>query len=317
MGQKWANTKNVSMIRKSKDFEDTDKVNRKREERRRWGVGRKGRAQRGLVGYKYEPGCVQVSSDHSLDTMTLLALLLMIGAAAAVPREDGRIIGGQECEPHSRPFMASLNYGYHFCGGVLINNQWVLSVAHCWYNPYAMQIMLGEHNLRVFEGTEQLMKTDNIIWHPSYDYQTLDFDIMLIKLFHPVEVTEAVAPIPLPTACPMAGLPCSVSGWGNTAMNGEVNLPVRLQCLDVPILDHQDCENAYPGMITPRMVCAGYMDGGRDACNGDSGSPLVCAGEVQGLVSWGQGCALPNYPGVYVKLCEFLSWIEDTMAANP
>ena len=52
---------------------------------------------------------------------------------AAVPREDGRIIGGQDCEPRSRPFMASLNYGYHFCGGVLINDQWVLSVAHCWY----------------------------------------------------------------------------------------------------------------------------------------------------------------------------------------
>uniref|UniRef100_G3NGG0 trypsin n=1 Tax=Gasterosteus aculeatus aculeatus TaxID=481459 RepID=G3NGG0_GASAC len=238
--------------------------------------------------------------------MTLLALLLMIGAAAAVPRGDGRIIGGQECEPHSRPFMASLNYGYHFCGGVLVNK-----------HPYAMQIMLGEHNVRVFEGTEQLMKTENIIWHPSYDYQTLDFDIMLIKLFHPVEVTSAVAPIPLPTRCPTGGLPCSVSGWGYTAIDGAANAPTRLQCLDVPIVDEQDCEDAYPGMISRRMVCAGYMDGGRDACNGDSGSPLVCAGEVQGLVSWGQGCAQPNYPGVYVKVCEFLPWIQDTLEANP
>ncbi|XP_049903113.1 trypsin-like [Epinephelus moara] len=250
--------------------------------------------------------------------MRLLALLLVIGAAAAVPREDGRIIGGYECEPNSRPYMASLNYGYHFCGGVLINRQWVLSVAHCWYNPYAMQIMLGEHDVRVFEGTEKLMKTDTIIWHPSYDYQTLDFDIMMIKLFHPVEETAAVAPISLPTWCPIGGLPCTVSGWGNSAPDGEpVNLPTRLQCLDVPILDEQDCENAYPGMITRRMMCAGYLDGGRDACNGDSGSPLVCDGEVHGLVSWGRGCAQPNYPGVYVKLCEFLYWIEDVMAANP
>ncbi|XP_053182900.1 transmembrane protease serine 11G-like [Scomber japonicus] len=235
----------------------------------------------------------------------------------AVPREDGRIIGGQECEPNSRPFMASLNYGYHFCGGVLINKQWVLSVAHCWYNPYYMQIMLGEHDVRVFEGTEQLAKTDTIIWHPSYDYQTLDYDIMLIKLYNPVEVTAAVAPISLPTGCPVGGLPCSVSGWGNTALDGEVNMPTRLQCLDVPVTDEQDCENAYPGMITRRMFCAGYMDGGRDACNGDSGSPLVCLGEVYGLVSWGQGCALPGYPGVYVKVCEFLYWIEDVFAAYP
>ncbi|KAM3873284.1 trypsin-like [Diretmus argenteus] len=148
-----------------------------------------------------------------------LALLLMVGAAAtaAVPREDGKIIGGQECEPNSRPYMASLNYGYHFCGGVLINKQWVLSVAHCWYNPYAMQIILGEHDLRVFEDNEQLMKTNTIVWHPSYNYQFLDYDIMLIKLFHPVEVTRAVAPISLPTGCPSGGSPCSVSGWGYTA----------------------------------------------------------------------------------------------------
>ncbi|CAF93307.1 unnamed protein product, partial [Tetraodon nigroviridis] len=176
-----------------------------------------------------------------------------------------------------------------------------------------MQIMLGEHDVRVFEGTEQLMKTDTIIWHPDYDYQTLDHDIMLIKLFNPVEVTESVAPISLPAGCPYGGMPCSVSGWGNTASSGDANMPNRLQCLDVPIVSDEDCDRAYPGMITRRMVCAGYMDGGRDACNGDSGSPLVCYGEVHGLVSWGQGCALPNYPGVYVKVCEFLYWIDDVL----
>ncbi|XP_041708339.2 trypsin isoform X1 [Coregonus clupeaformis] len=253
------------------------------------------------------------SCDHSL---YMVSLSVCVCVSAAVPREDGKIIGGQECEPHSRPWMASLNYGYHFCGAVLINEQWVLSVAHCWYNPYAMQIMLGDHNLRVFEGTEQLMKTQNIIWHPSYDYQTLDYDMMLIKLFHPVEITDYVKPIPLPTGCPNAGLPCSVSGWGNTATGEEVNMPARLQCLDVPILEDEKCEKAYPGMLTRRMVCAGYMDGGRDACNGDSGSGLVCLGEVHGLVSWGQGCAVPGYPGVYVKVCEFLPWIDETMKAN-
>lgn len=124
-----------------------------------------------------------------------------------------------------------------------------------------------------------------------------------------------------------------------------VYMPTLLQCLNVPIVDQQVCENAYPGMISPRMVCAGYMEGGKDACKvsltvtfsqmcvcvrinhmlthsvfhpqGDSGSPLVCEGEVHGLVSWGQGCAEPNYPGVYVKLCEFHSWFEEVLTANP
>ncbi|KAG9334623.1 hypothetical protein JZ751_007446 [Albula glossodonta] len=145
-----------------------------------------------------------------------------------------------------------------------------------------MQIMLGEHDLRVFDGTEQLMKTDTIIWHPRdasvrpillsrptallYDYQTLDHDIMMIKMFHPVTFTDAIKPIPLPTGCPIGGIPCMVSGWGNTQIE-TVSMPTKLQCLDVPTLDDRDCENAYPGMITRTMLCAGYLDGGRDACN--------------------------------------------------
>lgn len=71
--------------------------------------------------------------DNLETKFSLLILFILLSVTVAVPHEDGRIIGGQECEPHSRPYMASLNYGYHFCGGVLINKQWVLSVAHCWY----------------------------------------------------------------------------------------------------------------------------------------------------------------------------------------
>ena len=57
-----------------------------------------------------------------------------------------------------------------------------------------------------------------------YDYQTLDYDMMMIKLYHPVEVTQSVAPIALPTGLPYGGMPCSVSGWGNTAVGGEGEL---------------------------------------------------------------------------------------------
>lgn len=42
--------------------------------------------------------------------------------------------------------------------------------------------------------------------------------------------------------------------------------PFHLQCVDVPILSDQDCENSYSGKITERMVCAGYLEGGKDAC---------------------------------------------------
>ncbi|XP_039629522.1 trypsin-2-like [Polypterus senegalus] len=247
--------------------------------------------------------------------MQAFVLLLLLGVAAAASINDDRIIGGYECYPHSQPWQVSLNAGYHFCGGSLINDQWVISAAHCWYNPYSQIVILGDHHIWQHEGTEQLMAVDQIFWHQSYDYQTMDHDIMLMKLAHPVTFTAYVQPVPLPTSCPTPGEMCVVSGWGNIRTDSVFN-PFNLQCVDVPILSQQDCENSYPGMITSTMVCAGYLEGGKDACQGDSGGPLVCNGKLHGIVSWGYGCAEVNHPGVYTKVCALLPWIENILAYN-
>ncbi|XP_078461925.1 uncharacterized protein LOC144726844 [Lampetra planeri] len=92
--------------------------------------------------------------------------------------------------------------------------------------------------------------------------------------------------------------------------------PDVLMCVQVPVLSDISCRNSYPGDITNNMICLGYQEGGKDSCQGDSGGPVVCNGELHGIVSWGRGCALPNYPGVYTKVCNYISWIASTMAAN-
>ncbi|XP_043973028.1 transmembrane protease serine 9-like [Gambusia affinis] len=237
---------------------------------------------------------------------------LLLGAAAAAALDD-KIVGGYQCEAHSQPWQVSLNIGYHFCGGSLINDQWIISAAHCWQNPYSQIVILGENHIWMHEGTEQFMAVDAIYWHESYDYQTFDYDIMLMKLAHPVAINEFVKPVALPKACPTPGDMCMVSGWGNIYTDQVFN-PFYLQCVEVPILSNKECENSYPGMITERMVCAGYLEGGKDACQGDSGGPLVCNGELQGIVSWGQGCAQPNYPGVYTKICALMPWINEILS---
>ncbi|KAK5891913.1 hypothetical protein CesoFtcFv8_012342 [Champsocephalus esox] len=241
-----------------------------------------------------------------------LIVLALLGAAAAAPMDD-KIVGGFQCEAHSQPWQVSINLGYHFCGGSLINDQWIVSAAHCWQNPYSLIAILGDNHIWMNEGTEQFMSVDAIYWHQSYDYQTLDYDIMLMKLAHPVTVNQYVKPVALPKSCPAAGDMCMVSGWGNI-YNDQVFNPFYLQCVEVPILSHKDCDSSYPGLITDRMVCAGYLEGGKDACQGDSGGPLVCNGELQGVVSWGQGCAQPNYPGVYTKVCSLMPWINDILS---
>ncbi|XP_023689012.1 serine protease 1-like [Paramormyrops kingsleyae] len=244
--------------------------------------------------------------------MTLLIVLVLLSIAAASPLSE-KIVGGYECPVHSQPWQVSINIGYHFCGGSLINDQWIVSAAHCWMNPFTQIAILGEHHIWEYEGTEQYMPVNAIYWHEKYDYKTLDYDIMLMKLAHPVTINEFVRPVALPQSCPVTGQMCVVSGWGNIYSDQVFN-PFNLQCVDVPIVSQQECEDSYPGQITSNMLCAGYLEGGKDACQGDSGGPLVCGGVLQGIVSWGYGCAQPDHPGVYTKVCALLPWIHEILS---
>uniref|UniRef100_G3NGC8 trypsin n=1 Tax=Gasterosteus aculeatus aculeatus TaxID=481459 RepID=G3NGC8_GASAC len=241
--------------------------------------------------------------------MRSLVFVLLIGAAFAT--EDDKIVGGYECTPHSQAHQVSLNSGYHFCGGSLVNENWVVSAAHCYKSR--IEVRLGEHNLRVNEGSEQYISSSRVIRHPQYSSYNIDNDIMLIKLSEPAVLNQRVVPVALPTSCAPAGTMCKVTGWGNTmSSSADSN---KLQCLNIPILSTKDCNNSYPGMITDAMFCAGYLEGGKDSCQGDSGGPVVCNGELQGVVSWGYGCAERDHPGVYARVTLTLSQLVLTLIA--
>ncbi|XP_048196329.1 anionic trypsin-2-like [Perognathus longimembris pacificus] len=252
--------------------------------------------------------------------MSSLLTLVLVAAAAAFPLDDDddKIVGGYTCAKNSLPYQVSLNNGLsHFCGGSLINDHWVLSAAHCYrpdQQPF-IQVRLGEHNIKAIEGDEQFIDAAKVILHPHFDKITLNNDIMLIKLSSPASLNSRVATISLPTSCAPAGTQCLISGWGYT-LEFSWNQPDLLQCLEAPLLSQAVCKSSYPRQITKNMFCAGFLEGGKDSCQEDSGGPVVCNGELQGIVSWGNGCALKNYPGVYTKVCNYLDWIQDTIAAN-
>uniref|UniRef100_A0A2K5ZNJ1 trypsin n=1 Tax=Mandrillus leucophaeus TaxID=9568 RepID=A0A2K5ZNJ1_MANLE len=240
--------------------------------------------------------------------MNPLLILAFVGAAVAAPfDDDDKIVGGYTCGKNSLPYQVSLNSGYHFCGGSLINKQWVVSAGHCYKTAINLkfsergriQVRLGEHNIEVLEGTEQFINAAKIIRHPSYNRNTLDNDILLIKLSSPAVINARAL----------------ISGWGNTLSSGA-DYPDELQCLEAPVLTQAKCEASYPGRITSNMFCAGFLEGGKDSCQGDSGGPVVSNGQLQGIVSWGDGCAQKNKPGVYTKVYNYLTWIKNTIAAN-
>ncbi|XP_068083873.1 trypsin-1 [Anabrus simplex] len=104
------------------------------------------------------------------------------------------------------------------------------------------------------------------------------------------------------------GTKAVVTGWGATSEGGSVS--DTLQKVILPIVPNIRCNLTYNGEITDRMLCAGFIDGRRDACQGDSGGPLVANNKLHGIVSWGNGCGLPKFPGVYSRVATLRNWIS-------
>ncbi|XP_050640931.1 trypsin-2-like isoform X2 [Macaca thibetana thibetana] len=262
---------------------------------------------------RYKDGSSTTSQAQSTN-MNLLLILTFVGAAVAAPfDDDDKSNGCYTCEENSVPYQVSLNSGYHFCSGSLISEQWVVSAAHCYKSRN--QVRLGEHNIEVLEGTEQFINAAKIIRHPKYNPTTLDNDIILIKLSRPAVINDHVSTISLPTAPLAPGTECLISGWSNTLGCGA-DYPDELLCMDVPVLTQAECEASHPGEITINLFSVDFPEGGKDSCQLDNGGPVVCNGQLQGVVSWGYGCAQKNRPGVYAKVYNYVDWIRDTIAAN-
>jgi len=158
-----------------------------------------------------------------------------------------------------------------------------------------------------------------VINHPRYDDRTKDYDIALVELNSDAPLSDNVKPVCLPT--PNSNFPpgkmCTVTGFGVLSEGGQQ--ATKLMKADVPIVDSKKCAQSY-GQITKFMLCAGYDQGRIDACQGDSGGPLVCSENgkayLAGVVSFGIGCARPNYPGVYANVKSLMDWIETTTGAS-
>jgi len=100
----------------------------------------------------------------------------------------------------------------------------------------------------------------------------------------------------------------------NGAIVSDTGDDTVLRQVVVPIITRAECNRYLNDRVNNHMLCAGYEAGGKDSCQGDSGGPLVCYTNdhwwLQGIVSWGVGCADPRKPGVYVDVKEYVQWIH-------
>ncbi|XP_050180875.1 transmembrane protease serine 6 [Myiozetetes cayanensis] len=236
-----------------------------------------------------------------------------------------RIVGGLNSVEGEWPWQASLQVrGRHICGGTLIADRWVVSAAHCFQDerlasPSIWTVYLGKYFQNATSHTEVSFKVIRLFLHPYYEEDSHDYDVALLQLDHPVIISPLIQPICLPAPSHFfePGLHCWITGWGALKEGGHISNV--LQKVDVQLIQQNICSEAYHYMISPRMLCAGYYKGKKDACQGDSGGPLACkepSGRwfLAGLVSWGMGCAHSNHYGVYTRITQVLGWINQTMS---
>ncbi|XP_019400406.1 PREDICTED: transmembrane protease serine 6 [Crocodylus porosus] len=236
-----------------------------------------------------------------------------------------RIVGGVNTLEGEWPWQASLQIrGRHICGGTLIADRWVVSAAHCFHDerlasPSIWTVYLGKYFQNTSSYNEVSFKVSRLLLHPYYEEDSHDYDVALLQLDHPVISSPFIRPICLPARTHLfePGLRCWITGWGALKEGGHISN--ILQKVDVQLIQQDICSETYHYKISPRMLCAGYHKGEKDACQGDSGGPLVCKEPSErwflaGLVSWGLGCARPNYYGVYTRMTQVLGWMRQTMS---
>ncbi|NXA68771.1 GRAK protein, partial [Mohoua ochrocephala] len=229
------------------------------------------------------------------------------------------IIRGHEVRPHSWPYMAAIqNKNLDvFCGGTLVEKQWVLTAAHCEIKKLEHRVVLGAHRVSVAEKEQQIFEIMEICRHHQFDWPSGKNDIMLLKLNDTAKLNKYVQPLPLPDSFEDVepGTHCKVAGWGKTS-SGKPSAYLREA--NLKIVDRKSCDKKYANKtkITINMLCA--IGKSRffpsDACQGDSGGPLICAGQYRGIVSFGRKCGKRGIPGVYTRLTEkYIDWINETI----
>uniref|UniRef100_A0A8C2XJJ4 ST14 transmembrane serine protease matriptase a n=1 Tax=Cyclopterus lumpus TaxID=8103 RepID=A0A8C2XJJ4_CYCLU len=239
--------------------------------------------------------------------------------------KTSRIVGGEDTEAGEFPWQVSLHVkGFgHVCGATIISPNWLVTAAHCvqddgrtrYSQPSTWEAYLGLHTQGNVGSVVEKRNLKRIIANPNYNAYTYDNDIALMELDRPVTYSDYIRPICMPA--PQHDFPMGntvwITGWGATREGGFA--AKVLQKAQVRIINSKVCNDLMGGQITSRMLCAGVLTGGVDACQGDSGGPLSSPSGsrmfLAGVVSWGDGCARRNKPGIYTRVTKFRGWIKE------
>lgn len=235
---------------------------------------------------------------------------------------ESKIVGGADSEIGLTPWQVAVmdTRNSQYCGGSIINAQWVLTAGHC-------EVAVGH---RIAAGTSRLSRVSagqirsvvQAITFPGFTGPERGRDATLLKLNAPLDLSgpnaKAIAwATPADAAAFAVGQSFTVSGWG--ALRSGGSSPDMLQRVQVQAVSDATVRSAYGTLTSDQLGAAAP---GADSCQGDSGGPLVARFGTSrpllvGIVSWGQGCASARYPGMYSKVASFADWISSYVQPEP
>ncbi|MGA4839161.1 serine protease [Streptomyces sp. G45] len=245
-------------------------------------------------------------------------------AAPAPATADSVVIGGTPVRVADSPWVVALSsrdqFGGirsgQFCGGVVVAPKTVLTAAHCLSREVLgtplsqvrdLKAIVSRGDLNSDEGREIPVSRSWV--NPGYDSGTNAGDVAVLTLAQPLPERHVLGMAAAGDPAYQPGTKATVYGWGDTTGRGDYAQTLR--SAQVTVLSDAVCQKAYQGSsagtyVASSMLCAGELEGGRDACQGDSGGPLVARGRLIGLVSWGSGCGRAGSPGVYTRISDVI-----------
>ncbi|XP_018010497.1 trypsin-1-like [Hyalella azteca] len=240
--------------------------------------------------------------------MKLFILCVLVASGFAVPPStiprsrsgQNKIVGGEDARPGQFPYQLGLYDvsgipNEFLCGAIVYATDTMITAA----NSILEELVAGNLRLQYDDGTEQSRSVVQIIAHESYNVNTAENDIALLKVDSSLEFNTYVSGVTLPFQGQNFSGNAFVSGWRTLSPGGST--PGNLQYASVPIVDDETCRSFYgASAIADSMICAG--DGNETTCKGDGGGPMTCGDYLCGITSFGYECNKFGYPGVKTEV---------------